>query len=75
MLAARLRSPSHTRAQVPVDWLLQKADGMFPEGHGGPRAFAKDGAAAEKTNELLENSTLAIEKLFKQRGYDPHKPR
>ena len=60
--------------QVPVDWLLQKADGMFPEGKGGPRAFAKDGAAAEKTNELLENATTAIDQLFKQRGYDPKKP-
>ena len=31
--------------------LLQKADGMFPEGQGGPRPFAKDGAAAEMTND------------------------
>ena len=58
--------------------LLQKADGMFSEGTGGlaggPRAFAKDGSAAEKTNELLENATSAIEQLFKQRGYDPKKP-
>ena len=61
-------------SQVPVEWLLQKADGMFPEGQGGPRAFAKDGTAKEKTNELLENALLAIEKLFKQRGYDPKKP-
>ena len=42
--------------QVPVKWLLQKADGMFPEGQRGPRPFAKDSAAAEKTNELLENA-------------------
>ena len=54
--------------------LLQKANAMFPEGQGRPRAFARDGAAAEKTNELLENVTVAIEKLFKQRGYDPKKP-
>ena len=53
---------------------MQKADGMFPEGQGGPRAFTKDGDAKEKTNELLENALLAIEKLFKQRGYDPKKP-
>ena len=59
---------------MPVEWLLQKADGMFPEGQGGPRAFAKDGAAKEKTNELLENAMTAIEELFKQRGYDPKKP-
>ena len=61
-------------SQVPVEWLLQKAYGMFPEGQGGPRAFAEDGDAKEKTNELLENALLAIEKLFKQRGYDPKKP-
>ena len=54
--------------------LLLKADGMFPEGQGGPRRFAKDGTAAEKTNELLENAMTAIEELFKQRGYDPKKP-
>ena len=33
-------------SQVPVEWLLQKADGMFPEGQGGPRAFAKAGVEA-----------------------------
>jgi hypothetical protein len=60
--------------QETVDWLLQKADGMFPEGIGAPRAFAKDGEPAAKTNQLLENGTLAIEMLFKQRGYDPKKP-
>jgi hypothetical protein len=47
---------------------------MFPEGHGGPKAFACDGTAAKKTNELLENATAAIDKLFDQRGYDPKKP-
>jgi hypothetical protein len=36
--------------------LLQKAACMFPEGNGAPKAFTKDGAAAEKTNELLENA-------------------
>ena len=54
--------------------LLPKADRMFPEGVGAVRAFAKDGAPAEKTNELLENAVTAIDKLFKQRGYDPKKP-
>ena len=54
--------------------LVLKADGMFPEGVGAPRAFARDGTAAEKTNELLENGMLAIKQLFEQRGYDPYKP-
>ena len=47
---------------------------MIPEGVGAVRAFAKDGAPAEKTNELLVNAGLAVEKLWKQRGYDPRKP-
>ena len=51
--------------QVPVKWLLQKANDMFPEGQGGPRRFAKGGTAAEMTNELLENATAAIDKLFR----------
>ena len=51
-------------SQVPVDWLLQKAHDMFPEGTGRPRAFAKGDAAAAKTNELLENGMTAIEKLW-----------
>jgi hypothetical protein len=59
---------------VLVDVLLQKADDMFPEGLGRPRAFKRDGAAADKTNELLESASTAIEKLFKQRGYDPKQP-
>ena len=54
--------------------LLRKADGMFPEGQGAPRAFAKEGTPAGKTNELLENATIAIDQLFKRRGYDPKKP-
>lgn len=61
-------------SQVPVAWLLQKANDMFPEGQGGRRRFAKDGAAAEMTNELLDNATSAIFELFKQRGYNPKKP-
>ena len=56
-----IRSQAKVAAQqLPVNWLLQKADGMFPEGQGRPRAFAKDGAAAETTNELLENVVLAV---------------
>ena len=51
-----------------------KADQMFPEGHGGPKAFARDETAATKTNELLENATVAVDELFSQRGYDPKKP-
>ena len=47
---------------------------MFPEGQGTRRAFVRDYAAAEKTNELLENALFAIEKLWEQRGYDPKKP-
>ena len=54
--------------------LFEKLDGMIPEGVGAVRAFAKDGAPAEKTNELLVNAGLAVEKLWKQRGYDPKKP-
>ena len=47
---------------------------MLPEGHDEPRAFVKEGPAALLTNGLLDNGTLAIEKLWKQRGYDPKKP-
>ena len=54
--------------------LLPKADLMFPEGQGARSAFVRDGAAAKKTNELLENASFAIEKLWEQRGYDPKKP-
>ena len=54
-----------------MDLLLRKADDMFPEGVGGRRAFVRDGAAAEMTNELLENAWIAIKELWKQRGYDP----
>ena len=60
--------------QAAVAVLLMKADLMFPEGHGAPRAFTRDGTAAKKTNELLENASAAIDKLFEQRGYDPKKP-
>jgi hypothetical protein len=57
-----------------MEILLKKADLMFPEGVGAPRAFIKDGGAVEKTNELLENATIAIENLWEERGYDPKKP-
>ena len=50
-------------SQVPVAWLLLKANDMFPEGQGGPRRFAKGGTAAEMTNKLLENATAAIDKF------------
>ena len=40
--------------------LLKKADLMFPEGVGAPRAFIKDGGGVEKTNELLENARPRI---------------
>jgi hypothetical protein len=50
--------------------MLSKADAMFPEGQGAPRAFVRDGAAAKRTNELLEIASTAINELFKQRGYD-----
>jgi hypothetical protein len=53
---------------------LLKADGMFPKGAGAPRAFARGDAAAEKTNELLENALLAAKKLFEQRSYNSREP-
>ena len=54
--------------------LLAKSDDMFPEGKGAPVAFHKDGAAAKKTSELLENATVAIKQLWIDRGYDPSRP-
>ena len=56
-----------------MEHLLPKIDGMLPEGTGRRRAFVKTGPAARLTNELLENAKLAVEKLWKQRGYDPKK--
>ena len=53
-----------------MDVLLNKAHHMFPEGLGKARAFRGGGPTVEKTNELLENATIAISKLFEQRGYD-----
>ena len=49
--------------------LLQMADAMFPEGQGAPRAIAKDGAAATKSNELLVNAKEAVDGLWMARGY------
>ena len=63
-----------TASQVSVECLLPKIDGMLPEGVGKRRAFVKTGPAARLTNELLENAKFAVEKLWKQRGYDPKKP-
>ena len=54
--------------------MLEHADQMFPEGVGAPRATDTDRCKAPKTNELLENVKVAIDKLWKRRGYDPKKP-
>ena len=43
--------------------LLEKANAMFPEGKGGRKAVVRDGPAAVMTNKLLENGTVAIDKL------------
>ena len=61
-------------SQVTEDFLLRKAEGMFPEGAGARRPFKKEGAAAVLTNGLLEDASSAIDTLWKQRGYDPKKP-
>ena len=37
---------------------------MFPEGLGRVRPFRKVGAAARKMNALLENASLAVDKLW-----------
>ena len=42
---------------------LKKSDAMVPEGKGGPQAFVKGGADAEKANELLVNAKDAIIEL------------
>ena len=46
-----------------MEKLLKKSDAMVPEGKGGPQAFVKGGAAAEKANELLVNAKDAIIEL------------
>ena len=58
-----------------MDVLLAKAIGMFPEGVGAPKAFAKVGTTAAKlTNGLLEIAKDATDAFFKQRGYKPTTP-
>ena len=52
-------------AQDRVEFLVQKANGMFLEGAGARRAFAKDGAAGALTNGLLEDAKTAAEIFFK----------
>ena len=54
--------------------LLQRADYMFPEGHGRIRAARKDGAPAPFVNALVVNTKTAIDQLWEQRGYIPLKP-
>ena len=73
-MVARTLCPESPASQVSVGYLLSKIDGMLPEGVGKRRAFVKTGPASPLTNELLENAKLAVEKLWKQRSYDPKKP-
>ena len=54
--------------------LLLKADGMFPEGAGRPRAFVRDGDAAEKANGLLEIAVLAIFQCGERACHPPYLP-
>ena len=54
--------------------LFQRADYMFPEGHGRVRAVPKVGAPASFINALVVNTKTAIDKLWEQRGYDKLKP-
>ena len=54
--------------------LLQVARCMFPEGKGRPVAAPKVSSAAPLINQLLYNTEAAIDKLWKERGYDPKKP-
>ena len=51
--------------------LLQVARCMFPEGKGRPVAAPKVSSAAPLINQLLYNTEAAIDKLWKERGYDP----
>ena len=62
------------RRQVSEDLLLQTADFMFPIGKGAPRAMPKDGGAAPLIHALLFNTKTVVDKLWKQRGWDPKKP-
>ena len=45
--------------QVSDDHWLQKAETMLTEGIGAPKAFVRDGPAADITNGLLDNGQLA----------------
>ena len=45
--------------------LLVRADSMFPEGNGKPRAVAKDGEPAPLINELVFNAKTAVDSLWK----------
>ena len=65
----RPRMQSHTRSQAEESALFQRADFMFPEGHGRPRVAPKVGAPAPFINALVVNTKGAIDALWKQRGY------
>jgi hypothetical protein len=54
---------------VAEDSLFRRADFMFAEGLGRPRAAPKVGAPAPLINALVVNSKRAIDELWKQRGY------
>ena len=68
--------PPHGRGtrQVEELVLLQLARRMFQEGLGRVRAEPKHGSPAPLINELYVNATTAINKLWKERGYDPKYP-
>ena len=55
-------------AQDRVEYLVQKAEKMFPEGVGARRAFTRDGTAATMTNGLLEDAKIAADNFFDARG-------
>ena len=44
---------------------------MFPEGLGRRRAAPKVGTPAPFINALVVNTKSAIDRLWKERGYDP----
>ena len=47
--------------------LLVRADSLFPEGKGAPKAVPKVGTPAALTNELVVNAKDAIDDLWKAR--------
>ena len=51
-----------------------RADSLFPEGKGAPKAVPKVGTPAALTNELVVNAKDAIDDLWKARSYvaKPH---